>query len=162
VPAGRFRRPLVEGGRPRLAHPVPALRALQHAGRRPGRLREQPGDRRHAADGGSGLQADRAHRVEIRLAAAQERGLDRSKPVEHRARLPLLALAALLACAAPSPAKVFLSQEEALKLAFPGAKVERQSLFLTDAEVAEVAKLSGGPRPSALATAYAAMKDGKL
>ena len=49
-----------------------------------------------------------------------------------------------------------------MKLAFPGAKVERQSLFLTDAEVAEVAKLSGGPRPSALATAYAAMKDGKL
>jgi Na+-translocating ferredoxin:NAD+ oxidoreductase RnfG subunit len=87
--------------------------------------------------------------------------------VEHRARLPFLTpvsltLAAALLCAAPSLGKAFLSQEEALKLAFPGARVERASLFLTEAEVAEIAKLSGGPKPSALTAAYAATKDGKL
>ena len=86
--------------------------------------------------------------------------------MEHRARIPLLAgaLAAAFAVftASPALAKVFLSQEEALKLAFPGATVERQSIFLTESEVSEVAKLAGGPRPSALSAAYAATKDGKL
>ena len=74
----------------------------------------------------------------------------------------MFAAAALAFAARPALAKVFLSQEEALKLAFPGAAIERQSVFLTEAEVAEVAKLSGGPRPSALSAAYAATKDGKL
>ena len=86
--------------------------------------------------------------------------------MEHRARVPLLGralLAALLAGAAPHAiAKVFLSQEEALKLAFPGAAIERQSIFLTEVEVAEVARLSGGPRPSALSAAYVATKDGRI
>ena len=70
--------------------------------------------------------------------------------------------AALVLTAPPAAAKVFLSQEEALKLAFPAAAIERQSIFLTEAEVADVAKLSGGPRPSALSAAYVATKDGKL
>lgn len=73
----------------------------------------------------------------------------------------VFALAILLA-AAPALAKVFLTQEEALKLAFPGAAVERKAAFLTDAEQQEVARLSGGPRPSALAVAYVAVKDGRL
>lgn len=64
--------------------------------------------------------------------------------------------------AAAVTAKVFVTQEEALRLAFPGASVERRSVFLTEAEVAEVARLSGGPRTSALAAAYVATKDGKL
>ena len=71
------------------------------------------------------------------------------------------ALAILLA-APPAWAKVFLTQEEALKLAFPGAAVERKTAFLTDAEQQEAAALSGGPRPSALAVAYVATKDGRL
>ncbi len=57
---------------------------------------------------------------------------------------------------------MFLTQEEALKLAFPGAAVERKTLFLTEAEQKEVEALSGGPRPSALAAAYIATKDGQL
>ena len=50
----------------------------------------------------------------------------------------LAALAALLGAAAFAEAKVFLTQEEALKLAFPGAAVERKTIFLTEAEQKEV------------------------
>ena len=71
-------------------------------------------------------------------------------------------LCVLAAAAAPAWAKVFLTQDEALKLAFPGAAVERRAVFLTDAEVVEAAALSGGPRPSALAVAYVATVDGRL
>ena len=51
---------------------------------------------------------------------------------------------------APSPAaaKVFLTQEEALKLAFPGAVIQRRTAFLTAAESKDVASLSGGDRKS--------------
>jgi FMN-binding domain len=73
-----------------------------------------------------------------------------------------LALTLILAAAAPAVAKVFLTQEEALKLAFPGAAVERRTAFLTAAESKEVASLSGGPPPSALAVAYIATKEGSL
>ncbi len=74
-----------------------------------------------------------------------------------------LALAlVLLGPASPGLAKVFLTQEEALKLAFPGASVERRTAFLTEAESKDVAALSGGPAPSALAVAYVATKDGRL
>jgi hypothetical protein len=67
-----------------------------------------------------------------------------------------------LAAASPVGAKVFLTQDEALKLAFPGAAIERRTVFLTEGEVQETAALSGGPRPSALAVAYVATKDGRL
>jgi hypothetical protein len=67
-----------------------------------------------------------------------------------------------LAAAAPAAAKVFLTQQEALKLAFPGAVVVRRMVFLTEAEQKEAAALSGGPPPSALAVAYVATKDGRL
>jgi len=73
----------------------------------------------------------------------------------------VLALAILLA-ASPAAARVFLTQEEALKLAFPGAAVQRKTAFLTEAEQQEAATLAGGPRPSALAVAYVATKDGRL
>jgi hypothetical protein len=76
-----------------------------------------------------------------------------------KARLALALV--LLGPASPGLAKVFLTQEEALKLAFPGATVERRSVFLTETEVSKVAHLSGGPRPSALAVAYVATKDGR-
>ncbi|HJW14896.1 MAG TPA: FMN-binding protein [Thermoanaerobaculia bacterium] len=72
----------------------------------------------------------------------------------------LVVLLAMLLAAAPAAAKVFLTQEEALKLAFPGATVERRTAFLTEAEQKEVVRMSGGPPPSALAVAYLATKDG--
>jgi hypothetical protein len=73
----------------------------------------------------------------------------------------LLATAAALA-GTLLEAKVFLTQEEALRLAFPGASVERKTAFLTEAQRREAQKLSGDEvLPAALATYYAATKDGK-
>ena len=74
-----------------------------------------------------------------------------------------VALAILLASVgAPAEGRVFLTPEEALKLAFPGAAVERKAFFLTEVERQEVEALSGVARPSALAVAYVATKDGRL
>ena len=72
-----------------------------------------------------------------------------------------MALAILLAAAAAAEAKVFLTQEEALKLAFPGAAVLRKTFFLTEGEQKEVEALSGVSRGSALAVAYVATRDGR-
>jgi electron transport complex protein RnfG len=59
-------------------------------------------------------------------------------------------------------AKVFLTKEEALRLAFPGAAVTRSTAFLTEAQRVEAKKLSGDPElPAALAACYTAVKDGQ-
>ncbi len=77
------------------------------------------------------------------------------------ARSRLLVVAGMFVAAALE-AKVFLTKEEALKLAFPGASVERGTAFLTDAQRREAQKLSGeSERPAALATFYTATKDGR-
>src|SRR5213075_736242 len=70
------------------------------------------------------------------------------------------ALPICLVAAGEAHAKVFLSQDEALALAFPGAHVTRKTAFLTEAERDEVARVSGGSKPSALSTYYIAEKDG--
>ena len=67
----------------------------------------------------------------------------------------------LLLAAASAGAKVFLTQEEALNLAFPGATLDRKPVFLTAAEQQEAAALSGGPPPSALVVVYSATRDGR-
>ena len=77
-------------------------------------------------------------------------------------RLRLVLAVGGVAVAASAAGKVFLTQEEALRLAFREAAVERRTFYLTEAEQAEVARLAGGPRPSALAVAYVAMRDGRL
>ena len=65
-------------------------------------------------------------------------------------------------CAATLCAKVFLTQEEALKLAFPGATVEHKTAFLTPEQQKAAQKLSGDEDlPAALVNFYAATKDGK-
>ncbi|HUM01754.1 MAG TPA: FMN-binding protein [Thermoanaerobaculia bacterium] len=64
--------------------------------------------------------------------------------------------------AGPVEGKVYLSQEEALRLAFPGASVERKTAFLTEAEREEVARLAGGPKPAALQPYYVATKEGSI
>ncbi len=59
-------------------------------------------------------------------------------------------------------AKSFLTQEEALRLAFPkGATVARKTAFLSDADRAEVARRSGGAPPPGLVAFYVATIDGK-
>jgi len=65
--------------------------------------------------------------------------------------------------AAALEAKVFLTREEALKLAFPGAAVERRIAYLTEAQQKEARKLSGEEElPSPLVTSYAATRDGRI
>lgn len=75
-------------------------------------------------------------------------------------RLSLL-LALLGSLAVPGAAKVFLSVDEALRLAFPGAKVERRTAYLTAEQLRRARELAGVEVPSALATYYAAVRDGK-
>lgn len=59
-------------------------------------------------------------------------------------------------------AKSFLTQEEALRLAFPkGAAVTRKTAFLSEADRAEVARRSGGAPPPGLVAYYTATRDGK-
>ena len=61
-----------------------------------------------------------------------------------------------------SLAKSFLTQEEALRLAFPkGAVVTRKTAFLSEADRAEVVRRAGGAPPPGLVAYYAATVDGK-
>jgi len=73
--------------------------------------------------------------------------------------------AALLAGLSPGAArgKVFLTQEEALRLAFPaGASVVRKTAFLTAAQQEAARKLCGAERaPSALVTYYEGSLEGR-
>jgi hypothetical protein len=57
--------------------------------------------------------------------------------------------------------KSFLTQEEALRLAFPeGAVVTRKTAFLSEADRAEVARRTGGAPPHGLAVFYAGSSPG--
>ena len=68
---------------------------------------------------------------------------------------------AALAVSAAARGKVLLTQEEALRLAFPNAKVEARTAFLTDEQRRAAKSLSGEDEPpSALVRYYAATKDG--
>jgi len=89
--------------------------------------------------------------------------------LEHPARLRLLGLGRSVAAAAAwlatcsSGAKVLLTPEEALKLAFPGAAIERRTAYLTPEQQKTAQKLSGDDEvPSALVTYYVGTKDGDL
>jgi Na+-translocating ferredoxin:NAD+ oxidoreductase RnfG subunit len=73
-----------------------------------------------------------------------------------------VAVAAVVFAATAIDAKVFLSQEEALRLAFPAATIERKTAFLTSDQQREAQRLSGNDAPpSALAVYYVATKDGR-
>ncbi len=64
--------------------------------------------------------------------------------------------------AAVAGAKVYLTRNEALRLVFPGATVERRTAYLTEAQRREAQKLSGEEElPAALVAFYVATKDGK-
>lgn len=76
-----------------------------------------------------------------------------------RRALGLLLLLTLVA--APAAAKVFLSVDEALKLAFPDCKVERKTAYLTAAQVRSARELSGVEVPSALVSYYVARRNGR-
>ena len=80
-----------------------------------------------------------------------------------RSRRVVLALLALLFAAAPAAAEVFLSQREALALAFPGAdRIEKKSVVLDDAQAAAVEQLSGAPLESMLVTLHQGFRGDEL
>jgi hypothetical protein len=75
----------------------------------------------------------------------------------------LAALLFLASVTAPAEAKVFLTQKEALSLAFPsGVTVLRKTAFLTEGERQEARRLSGAGRlPDALVAFYVGTRDGR-
>jgi electron transport complex protein RnfG len=84
--------------------------------------------------------------------------------VPRTTRLALLvataACAALALAPASAGARVLLTVDEALRLAFPGATVERRTLFLTPAQLARAEALGGQKPASAIVHPYVATKDG--
>ena len=80
-----------------------------------------------------------------------------------RSRWIALALLCLVGAAAPARGEVFLSQREALALAFPGAdRVERKSTLLDAAQAQVVEELSGAPLESKLVTLHAGFRGDEL
>lgn len=59
-------------------------------------------------------------------------------------------------------AKVFLSVEEALELAFPEATIERESVYFSKEEMKRAAKLAKFELERGIARPYVAYRDGKL
>jgi len=89
--------------------------------------------------------------------------LERLTRIRLLGRARLLGAAAGLLAAAAAQAKVFLTPDEALRLAFPGAAIERHTAYLTEAQQKAEQKLSGDAElPSGLATFYTGMRDGSL
>ncbi|MBI3566532.1 MAG: FMN-binding protein [Elusimicrobia bacterium] len=77
--------------------------------------------------------------------------------MELRRRLHLLILSFAAAAAVPgaAAAKVLLTQEQALAVAFPsGAKVERRTAYLTDAQLDAASRDAGAPVASKVWTYY--------
>jgi hypothetical protein len=86
------------------------------------------------------------------------------EPLMSMRRGPIaLAVTLAVLAARPSRAKVFLNQEEALRLAFPaGTKVERRNAFLTPSQQAAAAKLARATHPpGALVAYYVGIRDGR-
>jgi hypothetical protein len=80
-----------------------------------------------------------------------------------RALVLLVALVAQPSNVAPSAAgKVYLTPDEALKLALPGCVIERSTVYLTDEQKARVEKLAGSALESAIVYPYVGKKDGTL
>lgn len=67
-----------------------------------------------------------------------------------------LLAAALVVAAAPAGAKVFLSQDEALRLAFANCTVARKTVYLTAAQMAAASASAGTPVERALVVRYEA------
>lgn len=88
------------------------------------------------------------------------RGAERGGRGLPSAVLCAVALLAGLVAPAPVPATVFLTVDEALELAFPGCRVERKTVYLTDEQVARARELAGGGVESALVHPYVARCEG--
>ena len=85
--------------------------------------------------------------------------------MKRTTRAPLALVAGLAASAlswtlwaAPAEAKVLLSTDEALALAFPGCAIQRATVYLTAAEVAAARERAGTELASAVVHAYRAQR----
>ena len=76
--------------------------------------------------------------------------------------LSALLVVALHVLAAPAAARVFLTVDEALALAFPQARIERRTVYLTDAQRARAGELAGAEVASAIVHPYVATRDGEV
>lgn len=74
----------------------------------------------------------------------------------------LAACTALALAPAPAGARVLLTVEEALALAFPGAEIARRTVFLTPPQLARAEALAGVKPSSAIVHPYVATKDGAV
>ena len=74
-----------------------------------------------------------------------------------------LAAALLLAAVAAGPAagKTLMTADEALALAYPGCRVERSTVYLTEAQQAEAERLSGGEVRRAVVHPYPVRCEGR-
>jgi hypothetical protein len=81
----------------------------------------------------------------------------------HVARRAILAACATLLTVGQASAKVFLTQEEALRLAFPaGTTVERKTAFLTESQQKEAQRFARSESPpEALIAYYVGRRDGQ-
>jgi len=70
------------------------------------------------------------------------------------------ALAVVVLVCGAAGATVLITVEEALGLAFPDATTTRETLFLTEEQIAQVEKAAGDRPASAMATRYVAVRDG--
>lgn len=76
---------------------------------------------------------------------------------------PLRLLCALVIAAGGAGARVLVTVDEALALAFPGATIERATLYLTEAEIARAKELAGiDATPPAIVRPARATKDRAL
>lgn len=73
-----------------------------------------------------------------------------------------IVLAFALLGALPASAKVLLSVDEALALAFPGAEFERRTVYLTEDQREEAAALAGVPLATGIVHPYLARRDGEV
>ncbi|HPK65508.1 MAG TPA: FMN-binding protein [Thermoanaerobaculia bacterium] len=85
-----------------------------------------------------------------------------SDPDRFRAGALLAALLILLSATAPVAARVLLGVDEALGLVYPGAEIERRTLYLSAEERARAEALAGGPLASGVARPYVAHAGGEL
>jgi hypothetical protein len=67
----------------------------------------------------------------------------------------------VIAGSAPLLARVFLTVDEALKLAFPGSQVVRRTAYLTAEQLKRAQGLAAVEVPSALVTSYTATREGR-
>lgn len=73
-----------------------------------------------------------------------------------------MAAALAVACSSASPAKVFLTMDEALALAFPNCQIEPRTVYLDPAQLAHARELAGVEIESRMVRPYVASCDGKV